>query len=391
VNEPCRDCFRDFGIDHRAVETGNASIGFVPRTGVSGYRARVRLYHSGASESSAEPRPTSSIEVVAALPATPAEGIVRVHVVLHTDDIGRPRGSLDAPVEALPGEPPRGLAGTWHADLRRTCASPPKEGEACVPGGAYWQGDPGFNTPYERLVALSPFFIDVREVSVAEVRASGLAKLDAQALTADPYLYSADETKNIHWCTYTQRAADKEEMPVNCISRDLAKQICEQRGATLPSDAQFEFVAGARRGAAFPWGEGDPSCDDAIWGRSYEAEKPAPFRACASRGVGAASSGSGKLDRVRLGEVEVVDLAANLTEWVLDAYQTDEEPCKQLNPAVDHVCTEPSTVRAGRIAVRGSPWTDPGGSLLRASARSSTGASAPQNVRIGFRCARPDE
>ena len=258
-----------------------------------------------------------------------------------------------------------------------------------MPGGAYWQGDPGFNTPYERLVALSPFFIDVREVSVAEVRASGLAKLDAAALTADPYLYSADESKNIHWCTYTQRAGDQEDMPVNCITRELAEQVCEKRDATLPTDGQYEFVSGARRGSAFPWGEGDPSCDDAVWGRSYEADKPAPFRICAAtKGVGAAKSGSGKLDRLRLGEVEVVDLAGNLTEWVRDTYQTDGEPCKTENPAVDPLCTEPSTVIEGRLAVRGSPWTDPGGSLLRASARSSTGAGAPQNVRVGFRCAR---
>jgi formylglycine-generating enzyme len=386
---PCRDCFRDFAIDHRAVETGKASVGFLPQPGASGYRVRVRLYHSGASESSAEPRPTSSIEVVAALPPVPVEGIVRVHVVLHTDDIGRPRGTVDAPIDVLPGEPPRGLAGTWHADLLRACGSPPKEGEACVPGGAYWQGDPGFNTPYERLVAVSPFFIDVREVSVAEVRATRLASLDTQAGKADPYIYSDDANVGQHYCTYTFRTGDKEDMPCNCISRELAQKVCEMRGASLPTDAQFEFVAGARRGALYPWGEGEAGCEDAIWGRTYELDKPAPFRACASHGVGVAKVGSGKLDRVRMGDVEVVDLAANLAEWVRDTWQADTEPCKTLNPAIDHVCTEPSTVTPNRIAVRGSPWTDPGGSLLRAAARSSTGA--PQNIRAGFRCARPDE
>jgi formylglycine-generating enzyme len=390
--EPCRECFRDFGIDHRTVNDGKASIGFVPRPDAAGYRARIRLYRSGASESSAEPRNAATIETVVALPPVAADGIVDVHVVLRTDDLSRPRGTLDAPVPAEAGPPPKGLVGSWHQEVLRDCAEAARRGEACVPGGAFWVGDPSFAVPYERLVALSPFYIDVREVTVGEVRASGLAFLDAVALKADPYLYSSDATRSTHYCTYTQKAADKEDLPVNCVTRDLAARFCEKKGGTLVSEAQFEFVAGARRNASFPWGEGNATCTDAVFSRSNEADTPSDFRRCVSVGVGVAKGGSGRLDRLLMPDGnEVVDLAGNLTEWLVDSYQTYTEPCFADNPVVDFVCTQPSVLAPDRVAVRSSAWADPGGAYLRATVKQSASKTAPQNPRIGFRCARPSE
>ena len=388
--EPCRECFRDFGIDHRRLNVGEASIGFVPRPSTSGYRARVRLYHSGGSESTAEPRAASTIETVIELPPVAPEGIVEVHVVLRTDDLSRPRGTLDTPARAEPGPPPKGLAGTWHEDVLQTCAAPARPAQACVPGGAFWMGDPSFAVPYERLVAVSPFYIDAHEVSVGEVRASNLALLDAVALKADPYLHSADVTKTIHYCTYTQLAGAQEDLPVNCVTRDLARRFCEASGGALVSEAQFEFVASARRDAAFPWGDEVATCADAVYGRSYEQTKPAAWRSCTASGVGVAKSGTGRLDRVRMPDgTEIVDLAGNVAEWSRDAYQTSDEPCYRENPAIDPVCLEPSPSNPDGVAVRGGTWTEPGGSLLRAAVKQSASATAPQNPRIGFRCARP--
>ena len=388
---PCDECVRDFGIDHETVLAGRASVGFVPRVGTAGYRARVRLYHSGANESAAEPRASSTIEAVIALPEVGVDGIVDVHVTLHTADVSRPRGTLDAPAAFEPGPSPGGLAGTWRSDLVRDCATPAGPDEACVPGGAFWYGDPGLDAPFERLVALSPYFIDLHEVTAAAVRASGLAVLDAQALTADPYLYSADPKKTIHYCTYTQFSGAQEELPVNCVTRDLALRFCALRGATLPSEAQFEFVAGARRDADFPWGSQAPGCKDAVYGRSYDANKPAPWHVCESEGIGVAKPGTGALDRVRLpGGGEVLDLAGNLSEWVSDVWQTAAESCFAENPTLDPVCGTPSTLEPDMVAVRGTPWTDPGGSLLRAAADSKFTATVPQDPRIGFRCARAE-
>lgn len=388
--EPCHECLRDFGIDHATMNDGRASVGFVPRPSTGGYRARVRLYHAGVGESSAEPRLASTIETVVELPPVSADGIVEVHVILRTEDLSRPRGTLDAPVSVELGPPPKGLAGSWHREVLEGCAEPAGEGEACVAGGAFWMGDPAFAEPYERLVAVSPFYIDQHEVIAGAVRASGLAFIDAVALKADPYPYSADATRTDHHCTYTQTAGAKEDLPVNCVSRDLAWRFCEKRGASLVSEAQFEFVAGARRDATFPWGDAAPTCADAVYGRSYDQTKPPEWRACASSGVGVAKPGSGRLDRVKMPDgAEIVDLAGNLSEWVLDAYQRTDEPCYADNPVIDPVCGEPSPSAPDGVAVRGNPWTDPGGTALRAAVKQRASATAPQNPRVGFRCARP--
>ena len=93
------------------------------------------------------------------------------------------------------------------------------------------------------------------------------------------------------------------------------------------------------------------------------------------------------LDRVRMPDGnDVVDLAGNVAEWVLDTYQRSEEPCYRDNPVVDPVCGERSTL-ADALAVRGGTWAEFGGNTLRAAVKQSvaTGAMTPT---IGFRCAR---
>lgn len=389
-SEPCRECFRDFAVEHGVMNEGRATVGFVPRPGVSGYRVRVKLYHAGASESAAEPRPAATVEAVVSLPAVSPDGIVQAHVVLRTDDLARPRGTLDEPVPAESGPPPKGLAGTWHAELLRGCTEPAREGEACVPGGAYWMGDPGLAVPYERLVGLSPFYVDTREVTVAEVRASGLATGDVLS-KGDPLVPDTDPTKAPHYCTYSARAAEREALPVNCVTRELAAKVCALRGATLVSEAQFEYVQGSRRDATFPWGESYATCGDAVFGRSWETSKPADFRECAAAGLGVAKPGSGALDRVRMPDGnEVLDLAGNVAEWVLDTYQRYDEPCYRDNPVVDPVCRERSAA-ANALAVRGGTWADLGGNALRATVKQSLVGTGVQSPRVGFRCARAVE
>lgn len=382
---PCDGCSRDFGIDHRTVDEGRASFGFIPRKHVAGYRARVLLYHSGPSESYADPRPRSSIETVIALPSVGDEGIARVHVVLRTDDLGRPRGTVDAPILPNDGPPPTGLAGTWHAEVRRDCAEEAREGEGCVPGGAFWMGDPGFAVPFERLVAISPFYVDLTEVRVGEFRSLlGTGRPD----DLGPY----DPTRGRTHCTFTTSPADKEEMPLNCVSRALAARICELKGGRLPTETEWEFLAGARRDATYPWGEATATCDDAVYGRSNDTTKPPEFRACvATKGIGPALSGSGALDRLRLPDGRVVvDLGGNLLEYVSDEHQTYGEPCLEENPSVDPRCRERSARSADVIIVRSSSWAESGGPTFRAAVRSTANtASVPFSSQIGLRCVRP--
>ena len=61
--------FKDFPVDRDIVSAaGQASIGVVPTVGVSGYRARVRLYTS-AWTMSGEPAAATTLDTIVALPA----------------------------------------------------------------------------------------------------------------------------------------------------------------------------------------------------------------------------------------------------------------------------------------------------------------------------------
>ena len=113
--EPCAGCTREFGVDHPTVFAGEASVGIVPRAGESGYRARVRLYRVGGADL-VDPRPTSTLEAVVRLPVVRAEGIIEAHIVLRTDQLGAPQGSLDAPIDPSAG---RHLGEGRSARLRR--------------------------------------------------------------------------------------------------------------------------------------------------------------------------------------------------------------------------------------------------------------------------------
>lgn len=386
--ETCAGCSRDFGIDQSVVKRGRASIGLLPRVGVSGYRARVRLYRvGGAGETLVDARAPSTIESVVALPSTAAEGIREVTVVLRTDTVGQPQGTLDAPIAAQEGRPTTSLVGSWREDIRRGCSRPAGDGEACVPGGALWMGDPAFYYPLpERLVALSPFFIDLTEVTVRAFRRSKLATLDEEAAKADPYLYSS---KTNLYCRYTNTPGQFEDAAVNCVSKAMSEKYCAARGGgTLPSEAQFEYVAGALRNLPFPWGSDDASCEDAVFGRHYDESAPAPQRVCVSFGVGPALPGSGRRDRVRIGDREVVDLAGNLSEWIRDVFSPPTERCWQTQATLDPVCTE--SVQTDKVLIRGANWTDVGAATLRANLRQTANVSAPQNTRSGFRCVRAD-
>lgn len=387
-SETCTGCSRDFGIDRGVVKRGQASIGFLPRVGVSGYRARVRLYRvGGAGETLVDARPPSTIESVVALPSTATEGIREVTVVLRTDTVGQPQGTLDAPIAAQEGRPTKSIVGTWREDIRRDCSRPAGDGEVCVRGGALWMGDPSFYDPLpERLVALSPFFIDLTEVTVGAFRKSKLATLDIDAAKADPYLYSSQTNL---YCRYTNTPGQFEDAAVNCVSKAMSEKFCAaQGGGTLPSEAQFEYVAGALRNLPFPWGADNANCDDAVFGRHYDTSTPEPLRACVSLGVGPALPGSGRRDRVRIGDREVVDLAGNLSEWIRDAYSLSTERCWQTQAALDPVCAE--SAQKDKVLLRGANWTSLGAAMLRANLRQTAAAGAPQNTRSGFRCVRAD-
>lgn len=384
ASEPCATCVREFGADAELFSQKRASVGFVPPPGASGYRARVRLYRYGGLLG---PRRASTIERVVALPSVAEEGVIDVTVSLPTEDLARPRGTIEAPEPVSAGMPDGKLQpGDFDAAFRRGCSNAPRAGEACVPGGTYWMGTLFYDVQQrEHLVRMSPFFLDQTEVTVAALRASGVAS------DTDP-----TSSREDGGCTYGVTKSSSDALPVNCISRDLAAKFCAKAGKTLLSEARFEYVASALRGADYPWGNTAPKCPDAVYARAA-GSKTAEYRACVDQGAGPSAPGAGRLDRLVLGDRTVVDLAGNVSEWMLDENSEEGEPCRELGLLTDPVCTTRSTRLPGTV-VRGGSAASSVLSLL-ASARTvgpigSDGGGGGGDARmhgLGFRCARDDD
>ena len=372
---PCAGCAREFALDDDRMARGEASFGFFPRVATPGHRARVRVFRSGGT-ASGEPRRASTLESVVLLPEVAAAGVVEVTITLRLADLARPRGSLGSPIASEAGHPAPGVVGSFPGARTVPCASEPAADEACVPGGASWMGNPRLDVldareadgTSERVVVLSPFYLDRAEVTVAAMRAARVARVVDDPVEAAP---------SRPGCIYTAAPGPDDERPVNCLSWQRAVAYCTKVGKRLPSEAEYEYAAGARASRAFPWGGDLPACADAVHGgESCPAVK------------GPALAGSGTRDRLVLGSAVVVDLAGNLRELVADRFRRGDEPCWGDGVFVDPVCERDTPETQVARSVRGGSYRDEG-TLLRAALRGFI-----ENERfaiselVGFRCAR---
>lgn len=197
------------------------------------------------------------------LPPAPTKGVLPITVGLAFDQVGVLQGSLaepsaaDAPGARLPAQPVEPV----------TEATAP--GEACVAGGWFWMGDPRLPPEGERtanvprLVHVASFCVDDHEVTVRELRASGVD-------TAGVVKWSGNRlTSNLaSFCAYTEQRGANDERAVNCVPWTTARQACIARGMDLPTEAQLEYLGTALGRSPFVWGREVPACEDAILARS---------------------------------------------------------------------------------------------------------------------------
>lgn len=338
---------------------------------------------------------------------------------LRVDTVGTAASSLAEPKTPLAGAPELSPLGTWAPAVRRDCMSAPRAEEACVPGGAFWMGHPyggvneaGADASVSRLVVLRPFFMDQHEVTVGEYRASGLATAGSD----DPQLGPGSEPAGTEplnpidnpefFCTYSSAPLageqSREAMPVNCISWEAANAFCEARGKRLPSEAEYEYVAGALRSELFVWGSHDvscpgddacPACLDMVWGRGGFSPGALGSNSQCRVGTdlgGAKVGGSGLLDRLTLGRAQIVDLMGNLNEWTRDYWNRIDESCWQGRPLLENPeCRTPSELDFGSehplYTVKGQAWD-----YIPFPAAERRGRESGAYNR-GFRCVRSDD
>jgi formylglycine-generating enzyme required for sulfatase activity len=396
--ETCASCSRDFDVFKETFEAKSVSFGVLPPL-VAGDRIRVRLYLSRYVEGGGIPSEIA-VDVTASLPSMPALGETPLTLFLPTEGVGQSSTGV-----LTPGMPTTSQVGSWSGAKRIACGSPPAPGEVCVPGGAFWMGNPfvahagNQDGDRLRLVVVSPFFIDSTEVTVGEYREAALDVGDEWSGQV------ACELED--YCTFTSSPGPYERFPLNCVEPAEAVTYCGLLGKKLPTEAEFEYVASGLASQTYVWGEDPPACSDAILARSglgyfygYDGfclENTPRNMACmvdpsGGLGLGQGYGGPalpqmGLRDRITLdlpsSSGTVYDLVGNLSEIMRDSFEPLTGSCWSA-PGVyrDPVCSS-----GAAVSLRGGDWTA-NGADARAASRNVVPNATDAGPQSGFRCVR---
>lgn len=230
------------------------------------------------------------------------------------------------------------------------------ESMARIPGGTFTMGpdplEPDIAPAHE--VTVDPFYIDRREVTVAEYT-EFLNEVNNPERYYHPNMSFRD-------CGIIARddgsyhvAEGRGSYPVVYVNREDAEAYAAWAGKRLPTEAEWELVARAQGSRPYPWGDAPPHPERVNFDYHYGQTVP----------VG--SMPEGATDR------GVHHLLGNVSEIVADDYGT--------YPGGE----APFDIDRRTVSIhRGGSWASPR-SLIHASVR---GAHAQHSPYVGFRCAR---
>lgn len=226
-------------------------------------------------------------------------------------------------------------------------------------------------------VRLSPFFIDIHEVTNAEYR---------QCINAGKCGESyADRIKRYLESDYaTNRKYDN--YPVVAITWADAKSYCQWAGnKTLPSEAQWERAAKGDDDWFYPWVRRPTGTSaQSVFGSSTPlanfCDNGCPMENWDETRLSDGYTGPAPVGNFGPGPFGLYDMAGNVTEWVLDVYSVDFYSNSTGN--------DPVFQGSGKWHVtRGGGWNN-GIYAISSVARSAQEPTDPKAF-IGFRCVQP--
>lgn len=158
------------------------------------------------------------------------------------------------------------------------------------------------------------------------------------------------------------------DLPVDCVSWDMASAYCAWVDKRLPTEAQWEKAARGVDGRRFSWGDApEPGCDLAIMAENKKGCDVGDRWAVGSKLAGNSPYGA-------------VDMLGNVSEWVSDWYAV-YDPRELIDPAGP----AEGTLRVAR----GGSFNSTGAANLRTTFRVHVNPQ-DQHPGQGFRCASID-
>jgi formylglycine-generating enzyme required for sulfatase activity len=291
------------------------------------------------------------------------------------------------------------VANSWPGATSTRCDPTADDAErVCVPGGVFILGDSTIvasgadSAVPERIVIVDSFYIDRHEFTVGRYRR--LLK-DGAPAASQPFNNFERLDFSVgglagNYCTYNTDLdgealfADRETMPLSCVSWIAAQQLCAAAGGRLPTSLEWEYAASAAGKSGeetlYPWGNTPAECDQAVLARWAEESRghngcfseerfgPAPVDDVATA----------SLDRTPLG---ILGLAGNVSEWTLDSHRAYTDHCWQEPSMRNASCQDAS---APLVTVKGGSWRQ-----AEAFSRAPVRFGAPRTAiddGIGFRC-----
>jgi sulfatase modifying factor 1 len=180
--------------------------------------------------------------------------------------------------------------------------------------------------------------------------------------------------------TWTSSPSTNEKLPINCANWYEAYAFCIWDGGFLPSEAEWEYAAGAgSEQREYPWGAAQPG--EANRYAIYNCLYPSSSGICTVGGSNIAPVGSALLGAGLWGQI---DLAGELGEWNLDALvpNADSGAVQYVEPCVDCAGLGPSNARG----IRGGDFAHT--ALYMLPATRNSGNPIYRGLEYGFRCAR---